>query len=157
MTTDFTVRQARPTDAPLLAELRWAFKQEDHEEPLPSTARSLEQTESWIRDRLASRRWLAWVSETAGAICGHVFLQPVERIPEPYSHSAPLGYVTNFYVTPVHRNHGIGAALLRALAEHAQRAAFDTLIVWPSERSTVLYQRTGFHAPEELLELPLDI
>ncbi|MGY4394569.1 hypothetical protein ACVWXB_007868 [Streptomyces sp. TE12347] len=29
MTTDFTVRAARPVDAGRLAELRWMFKQED--------------------------------------------------------------------------------------------------------------------------------
>jgi hypothetical protein len=32
---------------------------------------------------------------------------------------------------------------------------FDTLVVWPSERSASLYKRTGFAPPQELLELPL--
>lgn len=30
MTTDFHVRQAHAADAPVLARLRWAFKQEEH-------------------------------------------------------------------------------------------------------------------------------
>ncbi|MFD8646063.1 hypothetical protein ACFV14_37805 [Streptomyces zaomyceticus] len=53
MTTDRTVRPARPEDARRLAELRWMFKEEDHERRPPASARSLEEAERWIRDRLA--------------------------------------------------------------------------------------------------------
>jgi GNAT superfamily N-acetyltransferase len=155
MTIDLDVRRAQPTDAPALAELRWRFKREDEElREAPDSARMLHQTEIWIRDRLTDGRWLAWVAETPDGICGHVFLQPVERMPDPQGDPAPIGYVTNFYVTPGHRDRGIGTALVRALTEYAQD--FDTLIVWPSERSTTLYQRAGFNTPDELLELPLD-
>jgi GNAT superfamily N-acetyltransferase len=158
VTTDCNVRRALPADAPSLAELRWAFKQEDEnfDETPHDTGRFVQQAESWIRDRLIEGRWLAWVAETADMICGHVFLQLVERMPDPQGVDAPIGYVTNFYVTPGQRNRGIGTALLRALAEYAQTEAFNTLIVWPSERSAPLYQRADFHTPDELLELPLD-
>ncbi|MEU8918069.1 GNAT family N-acetyltransferase [Streptomyces nigrescens] len=156
MTTDFTVRPARPTDARSLAELRWTFKQEDQEGRPAAPARPLEEAERWIRDRLSKGQWLAWVSESGGKICGHVFLCPVERMPDPYGDNAPVGYVTNFYVTPSQRNKGAGSALLEALKQHARSAAFDTLIVWPSEHSSPLWQRSGFQPPEELLELPLD-
>jgi GNAT superfamily N-acetyltransferase len=156
MTTDFAVRRARPADAPALAELRWRFKQEDEGlREAPDAARMLHRTEIWIRNRLTGGRWLAWVAQTAEAIHGHVFLQPVERMPDPGGDPAPIGYVTNFYVTPGHRDRGIGTALVRALIDHARAEAFDTLIVWPSERSATLYQRTGFRTPDELLELPL--
>lgn len=53
-------------------------------------------------------------------------------------------------------HHAPGSALLEALKQHARSAGFDTLIVWPSERSSPLWQRSGFQPPEELLELPLD-
>ncbi|GGS12709.1 hypothetical protein Snoj_37860 [Streptomyces nojiriensis] len=108
MTTDFTVRPARPDDARRLAELRWAFKQEGHEGQPPVPVRPLEEA------------------------------------------------VTNFFVTPPRRNGGIGSALLEALELHARSAGFDTLVVWPSDRSSPLYRRSGFRSPEELLELPLD-
>ncbi|WP_405786290.1 GNAT family N-acetyltransferase [Streptomyces sp. NBC_01367] len=156
MTTDFTVRPARPADARRLAELRWAFKQEDPEGQPPAPERPLEEAELWIRERLGNGRWLAWVAETGDDVCGHVFLCPVERVPEPYGHDTPIGYVTNFFVTPPHRNKGIGSALLEALELHARRAEFDTLIVWPSDRSSPLYRRSGYQPPEELVELPLD-
>ncbi|GAA2593183.1 GNAT family N-acetyltransferase [Streptomyces tubercidicus] len=77
-------------------------------------------------------------------------------MPDPYSDNTPVGYVTNFYVTPSQRNRGAGSALLEAMKQHSRSAGFDTLIVWPSQRSSPLWQRSGFQPPEELLELPLD-
>jgi GNAT superfamily N-acetyltransferase len=148
------VRLARPADATVLARLRWSFKQEEQEQP-PDQARPVEQAERWIHDRLDDGHWLAWVAESGGQIHGHVFLQHVERMPDPYEENRPIGYVTNFYVTPSHRGRGIGRALLEALKHHARSADLDTLIVWPSEQSSRLYQRAGFLRPEELLELPL--
>ncbi|MFB7588907.1 GNAT family N-acetyltransferase [Streptomyces sp. NPDC056169] len=156
MTTDAIVRPARPSDARVLAELRWTFKQEDDDGQPPTPARPVEEAERWIRDRLGDGRWSAWVAETDGEICGHVFLCLVERMPEPYADNNPFGYVTNFFVLPSQRNKGAGAALLEALKQHARSAGLEGLIVWPSERSTPLYQRSGFQPPEELLELPLD-
>jgi GNAT superfamily N-acetyltransferase len=152
MITDVDVREADAADAPVLARLRWAFKQEDHDGALCEPVRPMKHAEDWIRDRLASERWLAWVAESDGEICGHVFLHLVERMPEPYEDNTPVGYVTNFYVVPEHRNRGIGAALLQALRRHAQRSGIDVLIVWPSEGSVPLYRRAGFRTPTELLE-----
>ncbi|MEE1752897.1 GNAT family N-acetyltransferase [Streptomyces sp. SP18CS02] len=157
MTTDFTVRPARLADAGRLAELRWTFKQEDHEGRPPTPARPLQDAERWIRDRLGDGSWLAWVAEADGEICGHVFLHLVERMPEPYEDNNPVGYVTNYFVLPSQRNKGAGSALLEALKRHSHSTGLEGLIVWPSERSTPLYQRLGFQPPEELLELPLDI
>ncbi|MEU6819646.1 GNAT family N-acetyltransferase [Streptomyces atriruber] len=156
MTADFTVRPARPADAHRLAAMRRTFKQEDHEGRPPAPDHPLEDAERWIGERLGDGRWLAWVAEAGGEIFGHVFLCPVERVPDPYGDNAPIGYVTNFYVTPPQRGKGAGSALLEALEEHARNAGFNTLIAWPSERSSPLWQRSGFRAPEELLELPLD-
>ncbi|MFB4282756.1 N-acetyltransferase family protein [Nonomuraea sp. MTCD27] len=156
MTTDLIVRPAQPADARVLAELRWTFKLEDHEGRPPAPVRPLEEAERWIHDRLSHGRWLAWVAETGGDICGHVFLCVVERMPDPYGDSAPIGYVTNFYITPSQRNRGAGSALLEALKQHCRSIGFDTLVVWPSERSGPLWRRHGFQPPGELLELPLD-
>jgi GNAT superfamily N-acetyltransferase len=152
MTSDHRVRQARPADAPELARLRWAFKQEDHEGEVPVPVRSVKGAEAWIRERLQGGRWLAWVVEAGGGICGHVFLHLVERVPAPYEDNTPVGYVTNFYVVPSRRNRGYGTALLEALRRHAAGQGMSVLIVWPSERSAPLYRRAGFGPPDELFE-----
>ncbi|MEV4178769.1 GNAT family N-acetyltransferase [Nonomuraea sp. NPDC049709] len=156
MTTDFIVRPARPADARVLAAPRWRFKLEDHEGRPPTPARPLEEAEQWIHDRLSHGHWLAWVAEAGGDICGHVFLCLVERMPDPYGGNAPIGYVTNFYMTLSQRNKGAGSALLEALKQHCRSSGFDTLVVWPSERSSPLWRRYGFQPPDALLELPLD-
>ncbi|MET9570558.1 GNAT family N-acetyltransferase [Streptomyces virginiae] len=153
MTADFIVRPARPADARTLAELRWTFKQEDYAGQPPAPARHLEEAEHWIRDRLSAGHWLAWVTETEGEITGHVFLCQMERIPEPYEDNNPVGYVTNLFVLPSQRNKGAGSALLEVLKQHSRSAGLEGLIVWPSERSRPLYQRSGFQPSEELLEL----
>ncbi|MFI7316959.1 GNAT family N-acetyltransferase [Streptomyces venezuelae] len=70
--------------------------------------------------------------------------------------SDTLGYVTNFYVSPEYRGRGLGKALMEAVVQHGRHNHLDTLIVWPSERSTSPYRRAGFAAPEENLELPIE-
>lgn len=152
MTTDFRVRRARPADAPELARLRWAFKQEDNKGGSSAPARSMTQAEQWFRERLDGGQWPVWVAESGTEICGHVFLHLVERVPDPYGDDSPLGYVTNFYVLPRYRNHGCGTALLQALRQHARELDTDVLIVWPSERSVPVYRRAGFRPSPDLLE-----
>jgi GNAT superfamily N-acetyltransferase len=152
--TDFNIRQALPADAPSLAELRLVFKREDEDflEP-PDAAVFLRQTESWIHDRLTNGRWLAWVAETADAICGHVFLQPVERMPDPQGDTAPIGYMTNFYVTPERRNCGIGTALLQALTDHGGPASSHRTNFWnyhSTPEDPLLKQTLVRTAPEPL-------
>jgi GNAT superfamily N-acetyltransferase len=154
---DAKIRRAVPDDASALAELRFAFKQEDNEStppPMP-TATFTDVAEPWLRERLENGTWLAWLAEVDTQICGHVFLHLIEKLPDPYPGPALLGYVTNFYVTPPHRAQGLGRQLLDALHTYASANQLDTLIVWPSERSAPLYNRAGFTQPHELLELPV--
>lgn len=153
--TNARIRRALNGDAPALARLRWDFKREDHDNaPAPvSEAAFADACGAWLRDRLASGSWLAWVAEVDGRVCGHVFLHVVEKVPDPFPGSAVWGYVTNFYVVPAHRGRGLGRQLLDALDAHARSEGFDTLVVWPSERSAPLYRRVGFAPPVELVEL----
>jgi GNAT superfamily N-acetyltransferase len=137
--------------------MRLDFKREDNDGATTprSEATFVTAAGPWLQERLENGSWLAWVAEQDGHLCGHVFLHVVEKIPDPYPGPAVLGYVTNFYVTPTHRGHGLGRLLLDALHSHTATKNFDTLVVWPSERSTPLYKRTGFAPPHELLELAL--
>ena len=154
---DARIRRAVADDAPALARMRLDFKREDNDgaQAPVSEATFVDAAGPWMRERLENGSWLAWVAEVDGQVCGQVFLHVVEKVPDPYPGPAVLGYVTNFYVTPAHRGHGLGNLLLDALRTHTRAENFDTLVVWPSERSASLYKRTGFAPPRELLELPL--
>ena len=152
---DARIRRAVADDAPALARMRLDFKREDNDDtPAPvSEATFVDAASPWLRERLENGSWLAWVAETDGRLCGHVFLHVVEKVPDPYPGSQVWGYVTNFYVVPGRRGHGLGRLLLDAVRAHACAEEFDTLVVWPSERSSPLYRRAGFAPPPELLEL----
>ncbi|MFJ5229776.1 GNAT family N-acetyltransferase [Kitasatospora sp. NPDC088391] len=153
--SDVVIRRAGVDDAPALAALRLRFKREDEDgEPPVPAAEFLAGCEGWLRSRLAGP-WRVWLAEADGRVCGHVFLQLVEKVPSPYPSADTLGYVTNFYVTPERRGRGLGGALLDELNRYARARPLDTLVVWPSDRSTPLYRRHGFGPPAELLEQPV--
>jgi GNAT superfamily N-acetyltransferase len=152
--TDYRIRLATVDDAAALALLRWRFQVEDDEGIQRDEHVFVADCERWLRDRLTGD-WLVWVADVGGEICGHVFLGRVEKVPKPSGGADELGYVTNFYVIPQWRNHGVGRALLDQMREYARGRDLDTLIVWPSERSAPLYIRAGFQPPLELLEFPM--
>lgn len=149
------VRWADADDAPALAELRWQFKCEDAGAGArQGKADFVRVCEEWLRDRIGGP-WRTWLAEVDGRPCGHVFMCLVEKVPSPFPDPEVLGYVTNFYVTPEQRGHGIGKALLDEVSRYARDHHLDTLVVWPSERSAPLYRRCGFGPPDELLEQPV--
>ena len=53
-------------------------------------------------------RWLCWVAERDGALVGNVWMQLLEKIPNPVARPEWHGYVSSFFVLPEHRGAGIG-------------------------------------------------
>jgi len=157
LVNDLPVREAEARDLPALAALRWQFKLEDaaSSDDAENEGVFIARCEEWLRTRIRTGQWKVWLAESNGQPCGHVFLSLVEKVPSPLGGSAVLGYVTNFYVAPEQRNRGLGTALLAEVTRFAEAHCLDTLIVWPSERSSALYQRCGFNQPAELLERPI--
>jgi GNAT superfamily N-acetyltransferase len=108
----------------------------------------------WIAARLAGEVWRAWVAVDADeGIVGHVFVQFVEKIPNPVPESETLAYLTNLYVVPRLRNHGLGARLLQAALAACDAMDVETTFLRPSNGSVPLYLRHGF-TDAALLERP---
>ena len=142
------VRPAGPGDAPALARLRWAFRTEVGG-PNEDEAAFVARAEAWLAERLAGPSWHAWVAEADdGTLVGTVFLQLVEKVPNPVDEAEHLGYLTNTYVAPEHRGTGVGGRL----AEAALAAAPRTTVLWPQERSVGFWRRHGFGPPRSVLE-----
>jgi GNAT superfamily N-acetyltransferase len=98
-------------------------------------------------------RFTIIVAEAGERLVGTVWLERIERVPRPSElDPAALGYVTFTFVESPHRNRGVGAAMLERLRAVAVESACAVLIVWPSERSIPLYQRSGFASAPDLLE-----
>jgi GNAT superfamily N-acetyltransferase len=144
------IRRAAAADVQTLAEMRYAFRtalapgQEDE-------AAFIARVSAWMADRLTSSRdWYAWVATTDDAIVGTIWLERVEKMPNPVREAECLGYITNMFVSPACRSAGVGSMLLRAAAEFADHNGFHTLILWPSPRSREFYTRHGFEARDNL-------
>lgn len=153
--TDVQVRRALPRDADALAQLRYRFRLERR----PATE-SLDafavRCSNWMRPRLrGDSHWTVWLAERDGAIVGNVWLQIVEKIPNPGPESELHAYVSNFFIVPEERNSGLGTRLLGAAVGHCKTHGVDTLFLWPSQRSIPLYSRAGFESPTDLLVLEL--
>jgi ribosomal protein S18 acetylase RimI-like enzyme len=148
----FRVRRASPADAAELARMRYGFRAE-----LDATVESeevfRERCARWMIAQLGpAGRWRCWVAVLGTTLVGSVWLQLIEKLPNPVGHPGFHGYVSSVYVVPELRNAGIGSALLEACMAEADVLELDAVFLWPTERSRRLYQRYGFAVPDDLLE-----
>jgi GNAT superfamily N-acetyltransferase len=145
------VRRARPDDAPALARLRLAFRSESRA-VTESVDAFLARCEAWMHPRLGhDSPWRTWVIERDGGLLGNIWLQVIEKIPNPGDESERHAYISNFYVHPSARNGGVGSALLAAALAEADALEVDTVFLWPSARSRPLYERHGFSSNTRVL------
>jgi predicted N-acetyltransferase YhbS len=153
MNGDVAIRPADAGDATALATLRYRFRAEVGT-PNETGDAFVARAAPWIAARLSGDAWRAWVAVDAGGeIVGHVFVQFVEKIPNPVPEAETLAYLTNLYVVPPLRNAGIGARLLRAALAACDATDVETVFLRPSRDSVPLYRRHGF-VDAALLERP---
>jgi GNAT superfamily N-acetyltransferase len=148
------IRAAVPGDADRLAQLRWDFRvarapvQEEHDA-------FLRRCGDWMRRELASQAvWRAWVAVSGEEIVGQLWVQTINKIPNPVAELERHAYVSNVYVQPDHRG-GAGSRLLDAALAWARAERMDRVILWPSARSVTLYERHGFTHHGDVMELAL--
>lgn len=143
------VREAGLSDSAELARLRWEsrdFMHADH-----SRSSFLRECEAWMRGALESGRWVVAVSESQpDELTGCMFLQCVDKVPEPGSQSRAWGYVTNAWVDARVRGQGTGQELLRMLIDAARVRRLELLLVWPSAAAVSLYTRAGFQSVHDV-------
>jgi GNAT superfamily N-acetyltransferase len=145
------IRRASPADADALAALRWEFRSSiapPNEDRADFVARCAE----WMRARLAAGdAWHAWIAESAdGEAVGTVWLQRVEKMPNPVAEPEVHGYVTNLYVRESARG-GVGGRLVAAVLEECAAAGVHQAFLWPTQRSRSLYRRWGFVGEGEVM------
>lgn len=148
------IRAAAPGDADRLAQLRWEFRvarapvQEDRDAFLRRCA-------DWMRRELASQAvWRAWVAIAGDEIVGQLWVQTINKMPNPVAERECHAYVSNVYVQPEHRG-GAGSRMLEAALAWIRTEKMDRVILWPSARSVTLYERHGFTHHGDVMELAL--
>ena len=163
------IRKAQPSDAMLLAELRWEFRAGRGGGTTESHDAFVARCAAWMQKELAGgESWRAWVAlevegppgyseprrEEAGrpTIVGLVWLHTIDKVPNPIAERERHAYLSNLYVTPPARG-GVGTRLLETALAQASADLVDSVVLWPSARSRSLYTRRGFTAHGEVLEL----
>ncbi|HEV8241239.1 MAG TPA: GNAT family N-acetyltransferase [Thermoanaerobaculia bacterium] len=147
------MRTATLDDAPALSRLRYDFRSE-HRAPAEEQEAFVARCAVWMSARIESDpRWQCWVAEKDGEIVGNLWLQRIEKLPNPVAEPEQHAYVTNVYVVPELRNAGVGARLLEAALDWCRREDVDAVLLWPSERSRSFYGRYGFGVRDDLFAL----
>lgn len=117
----------------------------------------IERCGRWMEERLGvPGNWACWLVEDEEGIAGQLWLETIEKIPNPAPELELHGYITNVYVDPRMRGGGAGEALVHAALEHCREQRVDSVVLWPTERSRTLYARHGFASPGDMMELVLD-
>ena len=149
------VRRATPGDAIILATMRYEFRSAIGD-AIESPEEFVARCEGWMRDRLSNDElWVAWIAETqdeGGSLAiGAVWLQLIEKVPNPVVEKETHAYVTNLFVLDSSRGHGAGSLLLEAAIAECATRDVDTIVLWPTPQSRSLYARHGFATTNEVM------
>jgi GNAT superfamily N-acetyltransferase len=146
------VRPAGANDAASLATLRFALRSSVREAP-EDRVRFIDRTTVWMRERLSdASHWRCWVAESNEEIVGCVWIQRVEKLPNPNGLPEHNAYLSNFFVAEQHRGRGVGATLLDTALGWCDTNGIDITFLWPTERSRPIYARYGFSAVGGIME-----
>lgn len=138
-----------------LAELRWDFRTEDGELPAVGKPEFIDACTAFMKRGLNSGYHVYWIAEQRGEIASQIFVHKIDMVPRPCRIEDQFGYITNNYTRPAYRNRGIGSELMKRVIDWAKDSDLELLIVYPSERAVSFYQRAGFQAENEVMELRL--
>ena|SRR5438132_3340896 len=157
MAAGISIRRATVADAATLAKCRYAFRARSNvatQGQIESQAAFVARATVAIERHLVSGVWHAWIAEHESRVIGHVFLQIIEKLPNPSAGEPELlGYLTSFFVDAALRDQGVGSALLDELERQAAALGVEKiLIVGTTERSRPLYARRGFRQTPDLLQ-----
>ena len=153
-TTNVHLRLANESDALALAKLRFALRSTMGPPVKEPESEFLARCRKWMSEHLRpGSNWQCWVAEADHALVGALWLQLVEKIPNPRSEPEYHAYLTNFYIQESHRGKGMGTRLLTIALDWCRARKVHAVILWPTEKSRSLYERHGFAVRSDLLEL----
>ncbi len=140
----YEVRPATDADLSALANLRRRWLAESQGPAgVPADPDFETRLAQWWQ-RMADRRH-TWIATRASQAIGMAAVVTFERMPEPGRPTARWGYVSQVWVDPGCRRHGVGGALLAQLADWARGEGLVRLVVNSSEAGRGLYAAHGFH------------
>lgn len=148
------IRCATTDDVARLAQLRYDFRS-NLSTALEEETRFIARCQVWMAERLSDRHWRCWVAEDGGRLLGNVWIQLIEKIPAPTGEPEEHAYLTNFFVVDTERGCGIGSKLLSNALEWTARRQVHAVFLWPTIRTRPFYERHGFLADGDVMQLLL--
>jgi GNAT superfamily N-acetyltransferase len=146
------VRPATVSDAKALARLRFEFRSAIGNASEDEGA-FIARCQVWMAERLAGdRNWWAWLAVDERGPLGTVWLNRIEKLPNPVDEPESHAYITSLFVQERARGVGIGTQLLAAAIDASVNLDCDAVILWPTPESRSLYERHGFAVREDLME-----
>jgi GNAT superfamily N-acetyltransferase len=147
----FVIRRADMRDAETLARLRFEFRA-SLDVPAATIDDFLARAVPWMTARLGRvSNWYAWIAEHDAAAVGTVWLQLIEKLPNPGVEPEWHGYLSSLYVRGLARGRGIGSALLLAALDECDARGVDAIVLWPTPESRRLYTRHGFTVRDDVM------
>lgn len=149
------VRVASVDDAEVLAQLRFELRSSFHSVD-ESEAEFVARCAAWMRERLRNdASWQCWIAELDSIAIGSVWVQLIEKIPNPIAEPESYAYLTNFFVREEYRGKGAGTMLLTEALAWSRSKDAEVILLRPTERSKPLYLRHGFAPADDFMELVL--
>lgn len=151
-----TIRAANASDAPVLARMRFLFRAslgatEEDEDAFVGRCGQ------WMAEALGpGGAWHCWVAELDDAVIGHLWLQIIDKIPNPVIELEKHAYISNVFVVANARRRGLGGRLMGVALDFCREAGVDSVILWPTHESRSLYRRFGFEERGNVVEAVLD-
>ena len=146
LNSTITIRRAGPDDAPTLAKQRALLHCEVSSDEFSAAeiAAFTKRCEAFIRERLESGDYVAWVAQEDGAIigCGGALF----RLAMPsiaYRESLEVK-IQSMYVTPERRGHGVGRRLLEVIVTHLRERDVERITLGPAPDALGFYEKMGF-------------
>lgn len=104
---------------------------------------------------MGSESLVEWIAEEEGEAIASAAVLFVSFPPSFNFPTNLKGYVTNMYTLPAFRGRGIATALLGKLVEEARSRGANHLWLGASEMGRPVYEKFGFQAADELMQMDL--
>ena len=91
--------------------------------------------------------------EEDGDVIGGCGLSTFRIPPKELQKTGVYGYLSNMFIEPEYRRHGLGHELLRYIIEHSKQEGIGLLLLHASKEGSLLYQTMDFENNPRLMQL----
>ncbi len=154
MSDGYTIRLAKPEEAPILGEMRRRMFL-DLGKPDNEIIRNVIQVfVPWVADAIRGGRYIPWVICAAGGeIVSNAGLLLVEWPPNTRDLNLVRGYVMNVWTHPDHRRRGLARRLMEVILAEARRRQIKVTALHASDDGRALYEQLGYRQSREMIRV----